>query len=269
MAKQGGRRLAPVTPQVTTRGKDLRFTEADFKYDDRLNLIFALHDDDLEKRLKHLDSLGEIGGARQFLLQVIQDQDGRERRRLAAALIERRDLEVDKTWPKLDNALKRIHYLLAQVAVSVPPDSSLPPKSQATQCDQMAKEYEKEHRDLKRKFMKRLLPALKEEIPTRPSNTYVDKLELVRWINAELQRFDVAIMSPSTGRAAILSADTTGTRGRFKIKGTDEHGTMTTINISTASELVAKLALIESPPRREPLKEWRERVGLGEGVKRT
>ena len=267
MAKQGGRRLAPVTTQVTTRGKDPRFTESDFEYDDRLNLIFALHDDDLEKRLKYLDSLGEIGGARQFLLQIIQDQDGRERRRLAAALIER-DLAVDKTWPKLDNTSKRVNYLLAQVSLSVPPDSSLPPKSQATQCDQMAKEYEKEHSDLKRKYMKRLLPALKEEIAIRSSNTYVEKLELVRWINAQLEKFDVAIMSPSTGRAAVLSADDNGRQGRFKIKGADEHGNMINANIPTAAELIAKLALIESPPRREPLKEWRARVGRSEGVER-
>jgi hypothetical protein len=124
----------------------------------------------------------------------------------------------------------------------------------------VAAQIEEETRTFRKGVAARLLPALKSKIEDGTYSSYDAKLGLVRWLNSELKRFNFSLRSPDTGLAAVLSADSTTREGRFKLKGEDEDGTMQTLNIPTVADLLAKLALMETPVRREPLREWREKA---------
>ena len=71
-----------------------------------------------------------------------------------------------------------------------------------------------------------LEPSLNKYAATVPHETYDEKKELAKWINAELRRFGLAIKSPDTGSPCLIVA-TTGRNpavGRFVLDYTDEFG---------------------------------------------
>lgn len=117
--------------------------------------------------------------------------------------------------------------------------------------------------DVRQGVAARLLPALKDEMRRQPHSTYDQKIKLVRWVNAELRRFDLAIKHPKTGLPATLRpfpghhADT----GTFQLVGVDADGRDKTFTTPDLEKLLDKLELTEAPPRRESLAEWQETVG--------
>ena len=119
------------------------------------------------------------------------------------------------------------------------------------------------NRGFRQELAKRLLPALKEEMQRQPHETYDQKIELVRWVNAELRRFDLAIRHPKTGQPAAFKPflGNDPEIGAFRLEDKDADGTLKTFTTPHLATLLDKLELMESPPRREGLTEWQETVG--------
>lgn len=67
---------------------------------------------------------------------------------------------------------------------------------------------------------------LNDEVSHRAHESYEQKKELAKWVNAELRRFGLAIKCPKTGRPAILIGHATGVPGvgRFHIEVLGEEG---------------------------------------------
>lgn len=71
-----------------------------------------------------------------------------------------------------------------------------------------------------------LEPALNEEAKSHPQNTYEEKKQLAKWINAETRRLGLALKAPKTGEPCFIVA-TTGNNpnvGRFVFDYIDDQG---------------------------------------------
>ena len=117
--------------------------------------------------------------------------------------------------------------------------------------------------DVNHQIMDQAASAIKGKLQTWEHNTYAKKLEITRWLNAELRRFDLTISSPEVGGPATLSADAAGRggEGRFQLKGKTkgENGRHAYFSTQSLPELLGKIEFVNSL-RREALTEWRERV---------
>ncbi len=111
----------------------------------------------------------------------------------------------------------------------------------------------------RRSLIKRLEPALNSKLKERPHGTYEQKKSLAKWSNDELRRFDLAIKCPKTGEPSLLLV-MTGKHpeiGRFVIEHKDDEGKR--IRSVTSVEL-PEIELMEAGPRREALREWRQKT---------
>ena len=144
--------------------------------------------------------------------------------------------------------------LLDALLATVPEDA--PYKEQAGQLEGLKVAANKQIDD-------RLSKLLRDEMERRgrDAKSYATKLNLVRWFNAELLRFNLAIYSPKLGGHATLSADEAGRggEGRFKlkVKGSPERKEEmpSTLNTQSMSELLENIELTEAPQRREAFRE--------------
>jgi hypothetical protein len=88
---------------------------------------------------------------------------------------------------------------------------------------------------------------LNDEATSRPHESYEEKKELAKWVNAELRRFGLALKCPKTGRPAILIGHATGVPGvgRFHIEVLGEEGvakrTYTGVQLPTLELTLADL----------------------------
>jgi hypothetical protein len=124
----------------------------------------------------------------------------------------------------------------------------LPAMLKPTNYEVLAERLEEANRKLSGEIAARLLSALKAEMRSgrRPHETYEGKMELVRWVNAELRRFNLAFRHPRTGRRATLRVQR-GYRpetGYFELLGKDEGGGHRTWTTPDLEALLAKLVLI-------------------------
>jgi hypothetical protein len=128
---------------------------------------------------------------------------------------------------------------------------------------QITSSYEFDQTERKRQFIARFLPALKEELHGRSHGDYASKLEIARWINAELKRFDLAITSKEFVGVATLSADAGGKKGegRFQLKGKErgKGGEAQNFYTQSLTALLDEVIVLDAPPRREALSEFREK----------
>ena len=85
--------------------------------------------------------------------------------------------------------------------------------------DGLTRHLDKAGRGFRRAVAERLEPAINAHLRNIPWATYGEKQSLARWVNAELQRFGLAIHCPKTGLPAILLADPGDDpgRGRFQL----------------------------------------------------
>jgi hypothetical protein len=135
----------------------------------------------------------------------------------------------------------------------------------------LAKRIEEEIQAVRQRAAARFLPALKAEMQRRPHETYDQKIELVRWVNAELRRFNMAFKHPKTGQPAAFypSPGNHPDIGAFQLDGKDAGGKRTTITTPDLAALLDKLELMDAPIPRNALSEWQDRVGRpGRAAKR-
>ena len=111
------------------------------------------------------------------------------------------------------HASKQQEYLDALLA-TVP--KGAPYEVQATRLEGLIS-------DVRQQAAARLLPALKDEMQRRPHVTYEQKIELVRWVNAELRRFDLAI-SVAKDRLSIDPTCPYGQSSRNRSLSVEERG---------------------------------------------
>lgn len=116
--------------------------------------------------------------------------------------------------------------------------------------------------DVRQQAAANLLPALKEEMQRRPHATHEDKKTLVKWTNAELRRFGLAIKSPKTGNASNFVTDKGNhpEEGRFQLRSEGEGGKVESFSTPKLSVLLDVLELIEAPQREEGLVNWADRA---------
>lgn len=136
----------------------------------------------------------------------------------------------------------------------------------------LAKALEESSHAFRSELASRLEPALKDHVQAMPHDTYDEKKTLVKWVNDELRRFDLAIKSPKTGRAASLVVKTGNDpeAGIFQVRGSDDSGKEQTFSTPNLSLLLEQVQFVESPPRRESLAEWHSKSGpKGGGSSRT
>jgi hypothetical protein len=133
--------------------------------------------------------------------------------------------------------------------------------------EEQARELEALRRDVNHRITDRVVSAIKETLQRREHDSYVNKLETARWLNAELRAFDLTISSPRVGGTAILSVNPGGRggEGRFILKGKTKGEDGKYQNFYT-QDLVELLSIIElgASHRREALTEWRGRVAQHE-----
>jgi hypothetical protein len=124
---------------------------------------------------------------------------------------------------------------------------------------ELAQNLEGLNHDFRREMAARLEPALNAHVQAMPHDTYDEKRILVKWVNDELRRFDLAVKCPKTGSSGLLHADPGNHPeiGRFQIeiKG-DDGKRRRTVN----SPELFHLELMNAPPRREALAEWHGKV---------
>ena len=108
--------------------------------------------------------------------------------------------------------------------------------------------------------------SLAEEMQRRPHDSYEEKKELSKFVNAELRKFGLAIKCPKTGRPSSLIANP-GYRpgeGRFQLFNEDEDGkkvrSLSTPHLST---LLESLELVADDPDRKRWGKFTDRLGQG------
>lgn len=132
--------------------------------------------------------------------------------------------------------------------------------------EEQARGLEELKRETNRQIDARVTDLLKAETLRRfpVTDTYDSKLELTRWLNAELQKFNLNVSSNKVGGPATLSTSSTGGGGggRFSLKGKlkDDAGKHARWYATTSSDLLNHLEF-EPAHRREPLSDWRNRIG--------
>ena len=128
--------------------------------------------------------------------------------------------------------------------------------------DKASGEIEGSIRRAREEAAARLLPEFKAAMQRQNFNTYDNKKTLVKWVNDELRRFDLAIKSPKTGLPATLKAKPGNHPeiGSFELKSDDVHGGTKTFSTPSLAVLLENFELMEASPRREPLAEWHDRV---------
>jgi len=164
-----------------------------------------------------------------------------------------------ETPPKIPSHAEgtRAEHLDAAMA-TVPKDAAY---------DEQASQIEGLIGSVRQRAAARLLPALKDEMRERDHDTYDQKVELVRWVKAELRRFDLAIKHPKTGQPATLNTKPGNDPdiGSFELASRDAAGREKTFTTPDLDTLLDKLELMDAPPRREALAEWNEKVGRQRG----
>jgi hypothetical protein len=140
-------------------------------------------------------------------------------------------------------------------------DTPTPP-SKDSPYELLAARLDEETRAFRQQVASTILPALKEEMLLRKHATYDDKRELVKWVNAELRRFDLTIKHPKTGNASSFVADTGNhpEEGRFQLRSEGEGGKAETFSTPKLSALLEVLELIAAPQRQEGLANWGDRT---------
>lgn len=68
--------------------------------------------------------------------------------------------------------------------------------------------------------------SLNAQLAKIPQETYEEKKELAKWLNAEMRKFGIAVCCPKTGRASLLYADhgRHPAQGRFQLDNSDDEG---------------------------------------------
>jgi len=148
---------------------------------------------------------------------------------------------------------KRPDFLAALLA-TVPANAAY--EEQAAQLEGLKHEVNGRIRD-------RVDAIIRDRLKAETADTYAQKLEITRWLNAELRRFDLSITSEKVGGAASLAADPggKGREGRFQVKGKakGENGKFAYFTTQSLSELLANVEIVDAH-RREALAGWRGRV---------
>lgn len=105
-----------------------------------------------------------------------------------------------------------------------------------------------------------LEPVLNQHVQDMPKESFEEKRDLSRWLNAELRNQGLAIRCPKTGKPAMLFADAghDPSTGRFQLTLiSDQDGRRRTKSSSELSEF----ELLAHFDRREPLSEfWSSRI---------
>ena len=124
-------------------------------------------------------------------------------------------------------------------------------------------ELDREH---KQRIAVDVRKSLAEEMQRRPHDSYEEKKELSKFVNAELRKFGLAIKCPKTGRPSSLIANP-GYRpgeGRFQLFNEDEDGkkvrSLSTPHLST---LLESLELVADDPDRKRWGKFTDRLGQG------
>jgi carbon storage regulator CsrA len=171
---------------------------------------------------------------------------------------------------KLLKSIKRKERKASEQPTSV---AEVPPKLENVKAlftdlsggyDGLASDVDAINQSYRRELAMRLTPALKAKIQEMPSATYDEKKVIVQWVNTELRRFGLAIKSPKSDRAAILTCDAGNhpEEGRFRLKSDGDDGKKESFSTPKLSELLDNLILMDAPPRREGLAAaWPDRVG--------
>lgn len=148
---------------------------------------------------------------------------------------------------------KRPGYLAALLA-TVPAEAAY--EQQSAQLEMLKHEVNGRIRD-------RVDAAIRDRLSAETADTYAQKLEIARWLNAELRRFDLSIRSERVGGPASLAADPggRGREGRFQVKAKakDESGKFAYFTTQSLSELLANIEIVDAH-RRESLAGWRSRI---------
>ena len=132
----------------------------------------------------------------------------------------------------------------------------------ATDFGEMVDAVEKLQGEFKRQIIARLLPPLKEEMQRMPHESYEQKKEIVRFVNSNLRRLDLAVKSPKTGLPATFRPfpGNHPEVGSFQLRSEDADGREKTFTTPDLATLLDNFELVEAAPRREALSEWRDRV---------
>lgn len=164
-------------------------------------------------------------------------------------------LEKPANYPPLESSVPDAERPKDLAALQATPPSGVG-------YDLLAKGLEEETRSFRQRVAATLLPALKEEMQRKPHDTYEDKIDLVRWVNAELRRFALAITHPKTGQPAAFKPypGNHPEIGAFQLVSKDADGKEKTFTTPDLSILLVDLELMEAASRREGLAEWHEKV---------
>lgn len=124
----------------------------------------------------------------------------------------------------------------------------------------------------RQELVAQLTSALSAKMQEMPHESYEDKKELAKFINAELRKFGLTIKCPKTGRPASLGAGLGNhpTQGRFHLLTQTEdgkrHQTIFTPHLST---LLDQFELMADDPDRKRWGKWTDQVRRGgESAKR-
>lgn len=125
--------------------------------------------------------------------------------------------------------------------------------------EQQANVLEEQLHRFRQSLAQELAPTLNARMQATPHGTYEEKKDLAKWVNEELRRFDLAIKCPKTGQPSILLVGTGNHPeiGRFEIEHRNSEGKRVR---AVCTPKLLDIELMEANPRREALKEWRERI---------
>lgn len=126
--------------------------------------------------------------------------------------------------------------------------------------EKLAHQLEGRIHEVKREVAAEIAPSLNTRIQAMPHGTYEQKKEVARWANEELRRFDLAIKGP-TGQPSTLVAlpgnPPEVESGRWQLEHKSPEGKRVRTQLPPQ---LPSFELMEAQPRREGLREWREKV---------
>lgn len=225
-------------------------------------------------RLEIVSALGRIGKparrAGRTLFQLIKDWSGTPQLEAAKALsiifgISRLDINKISLYKDYEEFLADNNImddskenpawaeLINTLLATVPKDAPY---------EEQARDLEGLNRVFRREMAKRLEPALNAYIQAIPQGSYDEKREVARWGNEELkQRFNLTIKGPADLPALLVAAQGNPPDeeiGRFFLETKSAEGKRSRTLLPTP---LPPFELMEAAPRREGIREWRERSG--------
>jgi carbon storage regulator CsrA len=246
-------------------------------YEPKINDLF---DNDTKTRVKSATAFGyyhaqspAVAALNALQAALRQEEDPSLRAVFAKAI---RSIAGKPFLANLLKSIKRKEIKANEQSTSV---AEVPPKEETVKAlftdlsgerDSRVSELEAVNQAYRQELAKQVASALKAKIEVMPHATHDDKKALVKWVNEELRRFNLAIKSPKFGRPATLTTDAGNNpdEGRFRLVSESEDRKRQTYSTPNLSDLLANFELMEAPTRRESLAELHDRAARPRGEAR-